>query len=563
MSSFLMRTSVLLALAPVVAFVSGSSQALWAGDYPGSQPDRPNIIIFIVDDMGWQDTSVEFHTQRTVWNDLYHTPNMQRLADQGMRFTNAYAASPVCSPTRTSLLTGRNPARTHITDWVGHGQSSNQHLKSPAWAATGLQPGDGQATLPSILKASGYRTAFVGKAHFGGRGTAGADPLNLGFDVNVGGSHVGSPRGRGAQGAYFAPFPKATMPRLDEHDEGAYITKVLTHEATAVIDQAVADDVPFFMLVAHYAIHTPISGQGDPRYVQSYRAASRPEPEDDYAAMIESMDTSLGEILDTLQSAGVAENTLVIFVSDNGGLANHTRNFGGARTVQTLDGRDVIVDFTRDMHNSPLRGGKGSGYEGGLRVPMIASWAGQEPGEPPVNELLPIDPGSRCAEPVITDDFFPTILSLANVPNIRRYIEDDAGQAVIDGVNLLPLLRGESLARSGGIHFHYPHQWYGEIGIGEGIEPFTAIREGDFKLICFYGDGVEDGQPTDPRLELYHLGNDPGERDDLIASEPLIASELRDKLVAWMTRVGAQHPIGRTSGQPVPMPTGGFIGQIP
>jgi len=174
------HTCVALACAALLAATS-STRAL----------AQPNIVLFLVDDMGWNDTSVEFHSARTVWNDLYNTPSMQRLADRGLKFTNAYAASPVCSPTRASIMTGKNPGRNRVSDWVGHGISGNAYVRSPTWAMTGLQPGDGNTTLPSVLRANGYRTAHVGKAHFGGAGTPGANPQNLGFDINVAGSHLG------------------------------------------------------------------------------------------------------------------------------------------------------------------------------------------------------------------------------------------------------------------------------------------------------------------------------------------------------------------------------------
>lgn len=500
-----------------------------------AQDSAPNIVLFLVDDMGWNDTSVEFHSERTVWNDLYDTPNMQRLADRGMRFTNAYASSPVCSPTRVSLMTGCNPARSGVTSWVGHRSPSqdNRYLRAPTdWATTGVQPGDGNVMLPSLLAAVGYRTAHVGKAHFGESETAGANPTNLGFDINVGGSHIGGPY------SYFSPWMNRPniYPNLQQQEDGTYITDALTAEANKIIDQAVSDNVPFFLNMAHYAVHAPISGQGDPRFLQGYENAGRPDPEDDYAAMIASMDRSLGEILDKLEQKGIADNTLVLFMSDNGGLSNHSRHSGGRQTVQTLGGRDVSVDFQRDGHNRPLRSGKGSGYEGGTRVPMIVAWAGQEGGQPAVQSSLAISPGSVSNTPVSSDDFFPTLLKVAGIAVPDNYR--------IDGQDISPILsnRGEfDVERP--LYFHYPHQWYRDIGVGEGIEPFSAIRQGDFKLLYFYGDGKMDGNSSDPRFELYDLSTDIDESENLARSEAEKLYELGMELRRYLIEVDAPLPV--------------------
>ena len=503
---------------------------LSASKTPLHAQEAPNIVLFLVDDMGWNDTSVEFAPTRSVWNDLYATPNMQRLADQGMKFTNAYSASPVCSPTRASIMTGMNPGRSRISDWVrqtGGGGNANTYVRSPSWKSQGIQPGDGITTLPTVLKANGYRTAHVGKAHFGSRNVQGGnDPTNVGFDINIGGSEIGGPF------SYFSPWISnpSLYPNLSQYGSGQYITDVLTVEANQIINDAVNDSTPFFINMAHYAVHAPIGGQGDPDFLPAYQNANRPNPEDDYAAMLESMDASLGAILDNLEQQGVADNTIVMFMSDNGGLSNHTRNFGGTQTVQTLGGDNLSVSFQRDKHNLPINSGKGSGYEGGIRVPMIVAWAGQESGQSPINPSLPIVPGSTSAVPVISDDFFPTILNMARVQNITQYTEDGQGNRIIDGENLTPVLRGDAFTRDDAIYIHYPHQWYQNIGVGEGIEPFTAIRDGDWKAIYFYGDGIADGNGSDPRWELYNLVDDLGEQNNLIVDESAVASVMRDKL---------------------------------
>jgi len=503
----------------------------------GVGSNAPNIILFLVDDMGWQDTSVPFHTQRTVWNELYRTPNMQRLADRGMRFTNAYAASPVCSPTRVSLMTGKNPARTRVTDWVGHGRYGNRYIKAPDWATTGLQPGSTH-TLPAILRDHGYRTMHVGKAHFGGRGTAGADPTTLGFDINIAGGPTGGP-----DGSYFLPWNEAKHPGLQDHAPDTYITDALTVEANRLIDQAVTDQVPFFMNMAHYAIHSPLSAQGDPDYLGHYQ--DRPNPEDDYAALLESMDASLGAILDNLTRHGIAGNTIVIFFSDNGGLSNHSRNMKVTYTAPS----GATVTYQKDRHNMPIKGGKGAAYEGGLRVPMIVSWAGQTPGAAPLKADLPIAPGSSSDCPVISDDLLPTVLHLAGVRSMDAYTRD------IDGQDLTPIFHGHALARPHrALYFHYPHQWYRDIGVGLGIQPFTAMRKGNWKLIYFYGDGHKGGQGLDPWFELYDLSQDLGESENLLNAKPELARSLIQEMNAWMTKVGAQTPVSKANAQPVPLP---------
>ncbi len=498
---------------------------------------QPNIILFLVDDMGWQDTSVLFHTERTIWNELYKTPNMQRLADQGLRFTNAYAASPVCSPTRVSLMTGKNPARSHVSDWVGHGIASNRYVKAPNWAQTGLQPGQ-HTTLPGILQANGYRTIHVGKAHFGGGGTAGADPTRLGFDINIAGGHTGGP-----DGSYFLPWNASRHPGLEDHASGTYISDALTIEANKIIDQAVKDEVPFFMNMAHYAVHSPLSGQGDPDYLGQYK--DRPNPEDDYAALLESMDASLGAILDNLEKHGIADNTVVIFFSDNGGLSNHSRNANATYTL--ANGK--TIRYERDRHNMPIKAGKGSAYEGGMRVPMIVAWAGQKPGGLPCKSWLPITPGSKTECPVISDDMLPTVLKIAGVEGAETTMKG------IDGQDLTPLFRNASIANPDrAIYFHYPHQWYRDIGVGLGIQPFTAMRKGDWKLIYFYGDGTQNGQGLDPWFELYNLRDDLSEAHNLAASQPEKARTLAAEMNAWMTQVGAQTPVSKATGQSVPLP---------
>ncbi len=507
---------------------------------------RPNIILFLVDDMGWQDTSVPFAKRPTPWNHLYRTPHMEDLARRGMKFTQAYAAHPVCSPTRTSMMTGQNPGRTHIDDWVGHGQSANQFVRSPEWAASGLQPGDGQAKLPAILRRHGYRTIHVGKAHFGGKNTPGADPTKLGFDINIAGSHSGSPRG-----GWISPWIGKyhdLYPNLDDRPRGEYLTAAITAKALEVLDRAIQDRVPFFLNMSQFAVHARIAPA--PAFIASYQDG-RPEVEADYASMLAAMDASLGAILAKLRdpdgdgdpSDTIAENTLVVFLSDNGGLSNHSRSNRGRVTL--ADG--TVVNLRRDWHNRPLRSGKGSAYEGGIRVPMIVAWAGQETGHQPLHAWLPIQPGSTCSEPVHMDDFFPSVLAATGIDN-------PLPEAKRDGQSLLPLLAGQSFHRKKNLYWHYPHQWYRKVGVGLGIEPFSALRCGNYKLIYFYGDGVADGKGYDPRTELYDLSEDLSESINLAKSRPALTARLCGQLVRWLRGVGAGIPIVKSTGKAAALP---------
>jgi arylsulfatase A-like enzyme len=475
--------------------------------------------------MGWQDLSVPLTGEPTVWNGLYQTPQLNTLAGTGMRFTNAYAASPVCSPSRASMMTGRNPARTGITNWlstVGR-NDGNSVVTDPIWTSQGLQPDDGNTTLPSILHEAGYLTAHVGKAHIGAQTTQGADPTTLGFDINVGGSAAGNAP------TYFPDYGgSAVAPGLEAYwSAGTYLNDALTSEATKIIDQAIASGQSFFMNMAHYAVHTPIEGQGDPAFLPAY--ASRPTPEDDYAAMLESVDASLAVLVEHLQTREIADETLIVFISDNGGLSRFLR----------YDSPDPGEPWHVNEHNRPLASGKGSAHEGGLRVPMIVSWAGQDSLQPPIQVSVPIVPGAINHEPVHTDDLFATLLHVAGIPSPESHL------AGTDGENLVPLLSGQPFVRGNPLYFHYPHQWLGEPGIGPGIEPFTAVREGRWKLI-YYWSGRS--------WALYDLETDLGETTNVISRETGVVHALGTQMIAWLIDVGAQLPRDAVTLTTEPLP---------
>jgi len=477
--------------------------------------DRPNVVVFMVDDMGWQDTSVPFHLERTLFNDRYRTPGMERLAAEGMKLTNGYASAPVCTPTRTSLMTGRAPARNRITFWTlnRNSDTSGRHptIKPPAWNVNGLQPGD--LVLPELLAAKGYRTIHVGKAHWGTHDTPGGDPTNLGFEVNVAGhasgapgSYYGTHRFKNAKDdADFSKDSRWDVPGLERyHDRDIYLTEALQERAVEEIDRAVADDVPFFLHFAPYAVHTPI--MPNRRYLDGYPDLDPREAA--YATMVESMDVALREVLDALDRNGVADETIVIFTSDNGGLSAHGR---GGRP---------------HTHNLPLNSGKGSAYEGGVRVPWIIRWPG-------VTEA-----GSRSEVPVVTHDLFPTILRATTGS------EDVPGGRVIDGLNLRAVLGGDAprVFSDRPIIFHQPHVWGPK---GPGIWPFSGLRQGRWKLLYFHAGR---------RFELYDLSTDVGETRDLAAERPEVVDRLARVLGSWMREAGAQMSIDTNSGKPVEWP---------
>ena len=491
----------------------------------------PNIILFLVDDLGWQDTSVPFHAEPTPFNAFYRTPNMERLAEQGMLFTSAYAAAPICTPTRTSIMTGRHPARTRITDWTLVPDVDEQKrtrpwlsVTAPDWNVRGLQPAD--TTLPGLLRRAGYRTIHAGKAHFGALDTPGGDPTTLGFDVNIAGHAAGAP------GSYYSEAKYGNksdgpwgVPGLETYyGTDTYLTEALTREANEAIGEAVDDGQPFFLNMAHYAVHAPI--QADSQYVEHYDEADPTEAA--YASMVEGYDASLGAILETLRDRGVAERTLILFMSDNGGLSAHARGTTPMGTGQ-------------NTHNLPLRSGKGSAYEGGIRVPMIVAWARPDSTQP-AQQRLSITSGARTDVPVTSHDFFPTILEAAGMQVPTGY--------VLDGQSFAPLLEEEhasartTTARDTTHFWHYPHLWGPK---GPGLEPFTAVRAGDWKLIYFYDDGG--------RYELYNLARGLGETTDLFEARPETARRLAEQMRAWMRRVDAQPPVDRTTGTPAGLPS--------
>lgn len=467
----------------------GAGMAGWAAGCAGVRPADaaqaagqrpPNIVLILVDDLGWADVGCYGST-------YFQTPHIDRLCAQGMKFTDAYAACAVCSPTRAAIMTGRYPARLGITDWIRSlfqkGQTSN--VKLPEYEDVGkslLCPPNSfglphsEITIAEILKSAGYATCHIGKWHLG---TKGWWPEDQGFDVNKGGCDFGQPP------SYFDPYEnkgQGGIPNLPGRTPGEYLTDREGDEAVKFIRDH--KDQPFFLNLCHYAVHTPI--QGKKEVIEKYKQRTPTQQKNPtYAALVESVDDAVGKVLIALEEMKLADNTVVIFTSDNGGLLGPTSN-------------------------APLRSGKGYPYEGGIRVPLIVRWPGV------------IKPGSTSAMPVTSVDHLPTLCAMAGTkPPADR---------PIDGANLLPLLRQEGTLQRDAIYWHFPHYRHNDV------VPYSIIRCGDWKLIKRY-----EGKP----FELFNLKDDRAEKTDLSQSRPEKVSELDAKLTTWLKETGAKLPRSR------------------
>jgi arylsulfatase A-like enzyme len=447
----------------LTSFLMGAGAIFGGAGAVAADPLPFNVVLILADDLGWTDLGC-------YGSDLYESPHIDGLARDGMRFTASYSACTVCSPTRAALLTGKYPARLRITDWIPGLPPENPKLIVPDF--TKHLP-DEETTLAERLHEAGYATASMGKWHLGG---AEFYPEHHGFDVNIAGNHQPRPHP-----GYFAPYDIET---IEQGPRGEYITDRLGAEAVKFI-RAHADG-PFFLYLPHFAVHLPI--QAKKKLIERYQAKVRDgmrHTNAAYAAMIHSMDETIGQIRDTLEELGIAERTIVIFTSDNGGRVPTTSN-------------------------APLRAGKGSCYEGGVRVPLIVHWPGVTAA------------GSESSVPVITMDLYPTILEMLGLSSGK--------DPSLDGASLVPLLRQSGGLPERPLFWHYPHyQHYQQ----EGTTPYGAIRRGDWRLIEFYDDH---------RVELYNLREDVGERNNLAESSPERARSLRGDLHAWLRAVDAQMP---------------------
>lgn len=414
---------------------------------------KMNFLVVLVDDMGLTDLGCYGST-------FYETPHIDRLAKDGMKFTAAYSACTVCSPTRAALLTGKYPARLHLTDWIAGHVRPTAKLRIPDWTQ---ELKAGETTIAELLQKQGYATAHFGKWHLGKDQPATAH----GFDLSV------ADNGKGQPDSYISPYKN---PNLPDGPTGEELSGRLTQEATAWIEKN--KDHPWFVYLPHFAVHTPLGGK--PEVISRFAAKADPaarQKNPKYAATVAAVDDSVGALRAKLDELKLSDRTVIIFTSDNGGLLPITSNFG-------------------------LRAGKGSAYEGGVRVPAIVVWPGLT------------KPGTECATPIISMDWFAT-LSAAIGSDVRN-----------DGSDLRPLLRGGEIAARP-IYWHYPHYHPG------GATPYSSVRQGDLCLLHFYEDA---------HVELFDLKNDPEEKSDLAAAQPEKAKQLRAQLDAWRASVGAQAP---------------------
>lgn len=443
---------------------------------------RPNVVFILVDDLGWMDLGCQGSA-------FYKTPNLDRFAASGVRFTDAYAACPVCSPTRAAIMTGKYPTRLNITDWIPGSHPKNRKLNTPQDLHD--MPLE-EVTLAETLRSAGYKTFFAGKWHLGE--TEDFWPEHQGFDINKGGHFKGSP-----PGGYYSPYKN---PRLENGPEGEYLPDRLTNESIRFIKENTQH--PFLVYLSFYTVHTPI--QACKRLIEETKARKAaieytgPAAVDEhsgktrirqdnaaYASMVQAMDENAGRLLDTLDDLQLTDNTIVVFTSDNGGLST----LGGPNSPTA---------------NTPLRAGKGWCYEGGIRVPAIL--------RAPASKT-----GTTCDVPITSTDYYPTILELTGL--------DAKPDQHIDGLSLAPLLKGKKKLNRDAIYWHYPHYH------GSTWAPGAAVRAGDWKLVEFYEDNT---------VELYNLKDDLGETNDLSKSNPKKTKELLDMLRNWQKETGAKMP---------------------
>lgn len=441
---------------------------------------HPNIVLILIDDMGWKDLGV-------YGSDYYQTPQIDRFAQDGIRFTNGYAACTVSSPTRASIMTGKYPARLHLTDWIEGWKFPDAKLQIPDWKM--FLPLE-ETTMAEVFKNAGYATAHVGKWHLG------EDekywPENQGFDINIGGWAKGSPNlnkaksSKGSNG-YFSPYGN---PRLKDGPEGEYLTERLAEEACNFI--AENENKPFFLNLWFYNVHKPLMAKQEKvNKYQSLADSTRLQNNPVYAAMVEHVDDAVGKIINKLKQLGLYDNTIVVFTSDNGGLIGK-----GPRKI---------------TNNSPLRKGKGNMYEGGVRVPFI------------IKNLKQQFSGTTNDTPIMSIDLFPTLTELAGVK-----VEKSVSKS-FDGASLKPILvNNKKKLKTRSLYWHYPHYH------SEGATPYSAVRQGDWKLVHIIESNT---------YELYNLKDDLSESNNLSAIHPALTKKLIKNLEAWKLQVNAQMPV--------------------
>ena len=521
-----------------------------------TEEERPNIVLFLIDDLGWLDTSVAFGEEVYPYNLRHDTPNIAALAEQGATMTSAYVC-PVSTPTRTSIMSGMNAAHTRITNYTSVNKDFNPDandtpsqmvddtLERIDWNINGVTPSveplDKSVHItpfPQILKDNGYYTIHVGKGHWAPNGTPAANPYNMGFCVNVAGQVAGKPRSYYGEECYGNTADKwnfFSVQNLTEYyGTNTHLTEALTLEAIKTLDYPIDNGMPFYLNFCHHAVHTPI--HRDPRFFQKYVDRGMDEGQARFASMCEGVDKSLGDLTTYLKQKGVYDNTIIVFMSDNGGNSENLSK-GGQRHTQ----------------NAPLREGKASCYEAGIRVPMVVYWKGK------------VAAGTRINTPVVAEDLYPTILEMAGV-------EQYSSVQSIDGKSIVRLLTAGSAAvkeamscgqitnqqqanafqideSESGIDpqrevlAHYPHQW--KSYQLRDIDYMSSLRKGDWKIVYRH---------REQKLELYNIGQDITERNDLSEANPQILKDMADALTAQLEAYNAQLPTLRATGETVPMP---------
>lgn len=553
MKTFFRPRMGLSAIAPLAA----ASMALNAAE------KQPNIIFFLVDDYGWLDSEVAYGEEVYPNNHRVHTPNMKRLSEKGVIMTNAYAC-PISTPTRTSLMSGMHAAHEKInmftapeintpTDFTGgtrgfftdaSNKENDDIFSRPEWNYNGISPEPGvphtQYMTPMVkqLRDNGYYTIHIGKGHWASMGTPGVSPYNMGFLVNVAGNMAGMPRSYYAEDNFGNQPDKWTYSAINDLEEyyGSYmnLTQAITDKALKAMDYPIEKGEPFYLYMAHFGVHTPI--HPEPQYYQKYLDAGQEEKTAMYSSMVESVDESLGQIMDYLDKKGVADDTIIVFYSDNGG---HSLNTAKNSVPHTF--------------NAPLREGKGSVYEGGVRVPMMVYWPGKTAA------------GMRVNTPVMPQDFYPSICEMAGIKDPKTVQKLD-GQSfvklVTDGSQLAKQavekgkIRNQKEANAfvipesvSGIDperaviSHMPHQW--RIEDQEDVDFLSAVRKGDWKLVYRMHDG---------KLELYNLKNDLSEKHDVAAKNQKKVKELAKLLGSQLREWEAPMPVVKATGKLVPLP---------
>ena len=521
-----------------------------------TENERPNIVLFLIDDLGWLDTSVAFGEEVYPFNLRHDTPNISALAEAGAVMTSAYVC-PVSTPTRTSIMSGMNAAHTRITNYTSVTKDWNPDatdtpseqlddtVERTEWNINGLTPSAEPldravhiTPYPQILKDNGYYTIHVGKGHWAPNGTPAANPYNMGFCVNVAGQVAGKPRSYYGEENYGNTADKwnffSVQNMTEYYGSKTHLTEALTLEAIKTLDYPIDNGIPFYLNFCHHAVHTPI--HRDPRFFSKYIDRGMDEGQARFASMCEGVDKSLGDLMAYLDKRGVLDNTAIIFMSDNGGNSENLSK-GGVRHTQ----------------NSPLREGKASCYEAGIRVPMVVYWKGK------------VAAGTRLNTPVVAEDLYPTILEMAGIENYKR-VQDIDGKSIVrlltDGSQMAKkaMTAGEITSQKQANDFvvpetvsgidperevlaHFPHQW--KPYQLHDIDYMSSLRKGDWKIVYRH---------RQQNLELYNIGEDITERNDLSQTHPEKLREMADALTAKLELYDALLPTFRATGERIPMP---------